>query len=198
MERCCAGLPAQHLSISNAYDILRTRLSSCDREKTMAIRRLTRPFRQLRGKLTLSYTLTSVLTFLLLEVIAIAAIFTFISLNISSLVLNVLKQEAPLASPYFGQGVPSHELLTSWLHGFNASLTNQVFTTDNQPIFLAVVDTRGQTVASIGKRPVPLDTSVQPQLSPHDSANLSAVLSDVKGTTSAVDQEADGTLLSIA
>jgi len=164
----------------------------------MAIKRFKRPFRQLRGKLTLSYTLTSVLTFLLVEVVAIAIIFTFVSLNLSSLVLNNLKQEAPQALPYLVQGVPNRELLTTWLRGISASLSNQGFTTENRPVFLTVVDTQGQTVASIGTHPLPLDASIQPQLSPHDGANLRAVLSDVKGTTSAAAQEADGTLLAIA
>src|SRR6184192_2825228 len=45
---------------------------SWNREKNMLIKRFTRPFRQLQGKLTLSYTLTSVVTFLLIEVTAIA------------------------------------------------------------------------------------------------------------------------------
>lgn len=164
----------------------------------MAIKRFTRPFRQLRGKLTLSYTLTAVVSFLLVEVIAIVAIFLFVSLNISTLVLNNFKQDAPQASPYFVQGVPNRELLTTWLHGINTSLSNQGFTTNNYPIFLAVVDTRGQTVASLGTHPVPVDALISPQLSPHAAANLRAVLGDVKGTTSTIDQEADGTLLAIA
>jgi two-component system, NarL family, sensor histidine kinase LiaS len=164
----------------------------------MATNRFMRPFRQLRGKLTLSYTLTAVVSFLLVEVIAIVAIFLFVSLNISTLVLNNFKQDAPQASPYFVQSVPNRELLTTWLHGINVSLSNQGFTSNNSPIFLAVVDTRGQTVASIGSHPVPVDALIQPQLSPHAAANLRAVLGDVKGTTSTVDQEADGTLLTIA
>ena len=71
----------------------------------MLMKRFTRPFRQLRGKLTLSYTLTSVVTFLLVELTFIGIIFWFISLNSSGLILSSLKQEAPQASPCFVHGV---------------------------------------------------------------------------------------------
>ncbi len=164
----------------------------------MAMKRFTRPFRLMRGKLTLSYTLTSVVTFLLVEVIAITIIFSFISLNISNLVLNNLKQDAPQASPYFAQGVPNGASLTTWLRSISASLSNQGITSNNAPIFLAVVDTQGQTLAAIGAHPVAVNALIQPQLDALDVANLHAVLSDVKGTTSKVDQEADGTVLAIA
>ena len=83
--------------------------------KIMLIKRFTRPFRQLQGKLTLSYTLTSVVTFLLIEVTAIAIVLWFVSLNVSNIVLNNLKQEAPQAAPYFVHGSPDSEALASWL-----------------------------------------------------------------------------------
>jgi hypothetical protein len=57
----------------------------------MFMKRFTRPFRQLQGKLTLSYTSTSVVTFLLVEVIALVVVFSYIGLNISSIVVNNLK-----------------------------------------------------------------------------------------------------------
>src|SRR5438128_2396326 len=105
--------------------ILRARLFSWNREKTMVMKRFTRPFRQLRGKLTLSYTLTSVVTFLLVELTFIGIIFWFISLNSSSLILSALKQEAPQASPYFVHGVADREALTAWLHVITPGLSNQ-------------------------------------------------------------------------
>ncbi len=163
----------------------------------MVMKRFTRPFRQLQGKLTLSYTLTSVVTFLIVEVIALAVVFWFLSLNISSIVLNNLKQDAPQAAPYFVQGIPDREALANWLHVINASASNQWPLNDNHPIFLAVVDTQGQTIASVGMHPVPSDTPIQAQLSTQSRANLRAVLNDVKGTTSTVSQDADGTLVAI-
>src|SRR6266699_6804092 len=100
---------------SPVYGILRTRQSSWKREKTMFMKRFTRPFRQLRGKLTLSYTLTSVVSFLLVELIFIVVVFSFVSLNVPGIVLNSLKQEAPQAAPYFVHGSPDREELTAWL-----------------------------------------------------------------------------------
>ncbi len=165
----------------------------------MAIKRFKRPFRQLRGKLTLSYTIASVVTFLLVEVIAIAIIFLVVSVNISAIVLNNLKQDAAQASP-FVQNVTAanHAALTTWLRSINGSLANQGGITSNTyPLFLAVVDKQGQTIASVGTHPVPVDVAIQLQLSSQANTNLHAVLNTVKGTTSAVDQEADGTLLAI-
>src|SRR5437763_17049140 len=137
------GTPCQMQSMLFAYGILRTRLSSGNREKTMDMKRFTRPFRRLRGKLTLSYTLTSVVTFLLVELTFIGIIFWFISLNSSGLILNALKQEAPQASPYFVHGVADREALTAWLDVITPSLSSQA-PFRSHFFFLTVVDTRGQ------------------------------------------------------
>jgi NarL family two-component system sensor histidine kinase LiaS len=161
------------------------------------LKRFTRPFRQLRGKLTLSYTLTSVVTFLLIELIFIVVVFSFVSLNVPSIVLNSLKQEAPQAAPYFVHGSPDREELTAWLQIISPTVSNQG-PFKNPPIILAVVDTRGQTIASIGSHPVPANTPISLQLSPQSRANLHAVLNDGKGATSVGSQETDGTLLEIA
>ena len=163
----------------------------------MFMKRFTRPFRQLQGKLTLSYTLTSVVTFLLVEVIALTVLFGFVSLNASAIVASTLKQQASQTAPYFVHGSPDREELTSWLHIINPRVSNQGPFNEN-PIFLTVVDTRGQALASIGTRPVPSNTFIQAQLSPQSRANLRAVLSDAKGTKSKISFEADGTLLTIA
>src|SRR5216684_1369784 len=163
----------------------------------MLMKRFTRPFRQLRGKLTLSYTLTSVVTFLLVEVTVISLILWFASLNVSSIIVNNLKPEALQAAPYFVHGSPDREALTTWLHVINAGLPNQGPLNQYHPIFLAAVDTQGQTVASVGTQPIPSDTPIQAQLSPQGRANLLAVLSDVKGTTSKVSLEGDGTRVAV-
>lgn len=166
----------------------------------MFIKRFTRPFRQLRGKLTLSYTLTLVVTFLLVEVIGIGIALLISSLNASGFVMNSLKQEAPQAAPYFIHGSPDREALTAELQLINADLPSKQgpFNHSNPPIFLAVVDPQGQTIASIGSRPVPAASLIQAQLSPQNRANLSTVLHDVNGTTSMVAEEADGTLVAMA
>ncbi len=161
------------------------------------LKRFTRPFRQLRGKLTLSYTLTSVVTFLLIELIFIGIVFGFVSLNVSTIVLNNLKQETPQAAPYFVHASPDRLELTAWLQTISPTLTNQG-PFKIPPDFLAVVDTHRQTVASIGTHAVPVDTPISAQLSAQSRANLDEVLNDGKGTTSEINQEADDKLVAIA
>ncbi len=165
--------------------------------KIMLIKRFTRPFRQLQGKLTLSYTLTSVVTFLLIEVTAIAIVLWFVSLNVSNIVLNNLKQEAPQAAPYFVHGSPDSEALASWLHIINPSVANQGPFNNHPTVFLTAVDPHGQVIASIGTHAVLPGILIQTQLSTQNRANLRAVLTDRKGTMSTITQEADGTLLAI-
>jgi signal transduction histidine kinase len=161
------------------------------------LKRFTRPLRQLRGKLTLSYTLTSVVTFLLIELTFIGIVFGFVSLNVSTIVLNNLKQETPQAAPYFVHATPDSQELTAWLQIISPIVTNQG-PFKNPPDFLAVVDTRGQTLASIGTHAVPINTLVSVQLSPQSRANLNAVLNDGKGATSKISQESDDKLVAIA
>ncbi len=161
------------------------------------MKRFSRPFHQLRGKLTLSYTLTSVVTFLVVELIFITAILTFVALNISTIAASSFKQQASAVAPYFVHGSPDSEELTAALRVIDANVSNQG-PFSGHPIFLTVVDTRGQTLASIGTHPVPLNTPIQTQLSPQSLAELHAVLSDGKGTTSRASTEADGTFLVIA
>lgn len=161
------------------------------------LKRFTRSFRQLRGKLTLAYTLTSVVTFLLIELIFIVVVFSFVSFNVPAIVLNTLKQQAPQAAPYFVHSPPDREQLTAWLRIISPTVSNQG-PFKNPPIILAVVDTQGHAIASIGSYPVPTNTPISSQLSPQSRANLHAVLNDRKGATSVATQEVDGTLLEIA
>jgi NarL family two-component system sensor histidine kinase LiaS len=163
----------------------------------MNLKRFTRPFHRLRGKLTLSYTLTSVVTFLLLELSFIGVILTIAGFNISTIAAGSLKQEASQISPYFVHGSPDAEELTSALKIIYPNLSDQG-PFNGYPIFLAVVDTQGKTLASVGTHPVASNTFLQEQLSQQSSEHLQAVLSDGKGTTSKIGSEADGTLVGIA
>jgi two-component system, NarL family, sensor histidine kinase LiaS len=172
-------------------------MSSWNRAKAMNLKRFTRPFHQLRGKLTLSYTLTSVVTFLILELLFVGVILALVSLNISAIVSSSLKQEATQITPYFVHGLPDQQELAAALHVIDVNNSNQG-PFGGHPISLSVVDTEGQTLASIGTHPVPANTQIEAQLSPRGRANLSAVLSDSKGTTSKLDSEEDGTLVIIA
>ena len=172
-------------------------MSSCEWEKAMSMKRFTRPLHQLRGKLTLSYTLTTVATFLLLELLFIGVILTVVSLNISAIAVNSLKQEASQIAPYFVNGSPNPAELASALTIIYPNLSNQG-PFNGHPIFVSVVDTQGKTLASVGTHPVASNTLLQEQLSPQGNTNLQAVLSDEKGTTSKIDSETDGTVLGIA
>jgi two-component system, NarL family, sensor histidine kinase LiaS len=171
-------------------------MSSLNREKAMNLKRFTRPFHQLRGKLTLSYTLTSVVTFLLLELLFLGVILTIVGFNISAIAVGSLKQEASQVSPYFVHGSPDAEELISALKIIYPDTSRQGPLND-YPIFLAVVDTQGKTLASIGTHPVATNTFLQERLS-QSSVNLQAVLSDGKGTTSKIGSETDGTIVGIA
>ncbi len=162
----------------------------------MQKKRFTRPFRRLRGKLTLSYTLTSVAAFLLVEILVISILFGFLSANTSTLVLNQLKQEASQTAPYFVHGSPDQEELTAWLGNISATISNN-WPILNKPIFLAVTDTQGRVIASAGTRPVAAGTPLQMQLSSQNQEYLHRVLNSPSGATSTVGPEAGHTLLAI-
>ncbi len=63
----------------------------------MSIKRFPRLLllRRLRGKLTLSYMLTSVVSFLCIELIFIAVVLYYVKFNVPSIILNDLKQSFP-------------------------------------------------------------------------------------------------------
>jgi len=135
-------------------------------------------------------------TFLLLELLFIGVILTVVSLNISAIVASSLKQEASQIAPYFVHGLPDREELTAALHVIDANVSNQG-PFSGHPISLSVVDSGGHPLASIGTRPLSTNTQIETQLSLQGRANLSAVLSDGKGTTSKLGSEAEDTLLAI-
>src|SRR5579863_8865301 len=165
----------------------------------MFMKRFTRPFRQLRGKLTLSYTLTSVVTFLFIELIFIAVVLWYVSFQLPAIILSDLQKEAPQAAPFFVHGPPDRQELTDGLNVINTNLPTIGPPGQSQTLnFLVVVDTQGKVIASVGSHSIPLDTSIQAQLSSQSWVGLQAVLHDEKGTTSKVYQGADGSLVAEA
>src|SRR5215469_9644357 len=138
------------------------------------MKRFTRPFRQLRGRLTLYYTLTAVVSFLLIEVIAIAVIFWVVKVNGSDILLHNLAQDAPQAASYITQSGPDRKALSAWLQGINDTISHEE-PFNFHPIFLAVIDKEGQTIASVGSHPIPAGTLLA-QLSQQDGVRLRAVL----------------------
>lgn len=163
------------------------------------MRRFTRPFRHLQGKLTISYTLTSVVIFLLIEMVFTGFAFWLYDLKgVSYILSNALEQEASQATPYFVHGSADREALTSWLQIMYSNLPDgQEPFNSSQITYLTVVDTQGRTIASVGTHPILPDTPLQTQLSPQNRMDLFAILHRAKGTTSTVDHDADGMLVAI-
>ncbi len=161
------------------------------------MKRFIHPPRRLQEKLMLSYTLTSVVTFLVVEVIVIAVFLWAIGVSASTFVQNTLKEAAPQGASYFIHGPADREALISWLRILNTNIANQWLLSDHRPLFLAAVDTQGQTIASVGMHPLASNAPIQAQLSAQSRASLQAVLSDTQGTTQRVDQDAESTLVAI-
>ncbi len=163
------------------------------------MRYFTRPFRHLQGKLTISYTLTSVVIFLLIEMVFTGFAFWLYDLKgVSYFLSNLVEQEAPLATPYFVHGSADREALTSWLQIMHDNPPNgQGPFKFSQLIYITVVDTQGRTIASVGIHPVLPNTPLQVQLSPQNRTDLLTLLHGAKGTTSTVDQDADNTLVAM-
>ncbi len=160
------------------------------------MKRLIQPFRGLRGKLTLSYMLTSVLAFLLVEMLVLGGGLLFFTTHIQSILLNNLSTQASQAAPYLAKAARDPEPLATWLQITVGNPGNQ---NSFQPktIFLAVTDTRGVIIASVGSRPPAVHTSLVPALSGQDGTQLLAVLNDSKGATSVSSQESTQTLVEI-
>ena len=162
----------------------------------MFMRRITRPFRRLRGKLTLSYTLTSVVTFLCIELIFIGIVFWFANFNFPAIILSDLDKESPQAAPYFVNGTPNSKELTAGLNSINSQLPSLGPPgQSNSLVFLTIVNARGQVLTSLGSRALIPSSSIQAQLSSQGWSNLQAVLNGSTGTAGKVNQEPDNTLL---
>lgn len=162
------------------------------------MKRLRNPIGHLQGKLTLSYALTSVLTFMLVEVIIIIALILLANFQSTSFVRNYLKQQALLGTPYFVHARPDSLALTAWLHIINADVVNQELLKNDRPLFLAVVDTHGLVVTSLGSQAIPAAMPLQSRLSSTTQATLFIVLRHGREQGSQVEQEPDGNLVGIA
>jgi NarL family two-component system sensor histidine kinase LiaS len=160
----------------------------------MPTKRFLRPFRGLQGKLTLSYTLTSVVTFFLIEILVLGIGFTLVILNLPVFVASSLSQEAPQAAPYFVHGSPDTEALTSWLHLIEGNVLSQGPLNRFSPRFIIVVDTQGRVVASTGIPPVPNGSQAQQSLSEQGHLDLQSVLNDPTGNTTATGHGANNSL----
>lgn len=162
------------------------------------MKRFLRSFRQLRWKLTLSYTLTSVVAFTLAVMLIFGGLLLFFGTHISFVILNDLKQQAAEAAPYLATASSKPDSLAAWLQVTAASDNSQSANNDPfhyRPIFLSVTDTQGRIVSSTGSQPLTPGTLIQAVLTPENAAQLNQVLSDARGKTSAAGSDRDGTLV---
>ena len=141
----------------------------------MAIQRIVSPFRRLQWKLTFSYTLITVATIFVIELILFSIAFLYIGSNETQLVATAAYNQAQQASPYFSQGKPNATSITAFLHGLETANDNPIF---NSPVtFLTIVDAQGHVIASIGTHSTSSDAALYAQLSTRDTANLQSALS---------------------
>ncbi len=145
----------------------------------MAIQRIVSPFRRLQWKLTFSYTLITVATIFVIEIIVLTIGFWYIGSNESQLFARSVYDQAQQASPYLASGKPDTASVTAFLHGLETANNNPIL---NSPsIFLTVVDAQGHVIASIGTHSTSSDEALQTQLSAQDTANLQSALSQKTG-----------------
>jgi signal transduction histidine kinase len=152
-------------------------------------------FRQLRGKLTLAYGLALVVTFLFGLLLAIGWGFWLFAWGSTSWPETYLEGKAqPIAPYFFVHGSPDREALTNWLRMVNSGVSGDWLLGRDQSLFLVVVDTQGQVIASVGIHRVSPSTPIQAQLSSRGRANLHDALND---RTSHRYPETDGTIVAI-
>ncbi len=146
----------------------------------MAIQRIVSPFRRLQWKLTFYYTLITVATIFVIEMIFLSIAFVYIGSNETQLLGTSVNSQAQQAAPYFSQGKPNAASLTAFLRGLETATNNPIF---NSPsLFLTIVDAQGHVIASIGTQATTSDEALQTQLSAQDKTNLQSALSRKSGS----------------
>ena len=160
-----------------------------------------RSFRQLRWKLTLSYMLTAIASFLLIIALVFGSLLIWLGFHISTIALDKLITQAGQGSPYLATATQNSTLLTAWLQVNAADDASQDPTNDPthyRPIFLTMVDAQGAVLASTGSQSVAPGTPMQSLLNTQNTAQLRAVLKDSTGATNNATENSDGTLVAIA
>ncbi len=162
----------------------------------MAIQRIVSPFRRLQWKLTFYYTLITVATIFVIEILFLSVAFVYIGSNETQLFARSLYDQAQQAAPYFSQGKPNVTALTAFLRGLETANNNPI--TGTPSLFLTTVDAQGHVIASIGSRATTSDEALQAQLSTQDEANLHSALSRKTGTESLYHQTPNMTVTTVA
>lgn len=155
------------------------------------------PLQRLQWKLTLSYTLITIATILLIELLAFIGLVTYILFNQGTLLADNMQAQARQAVPYFVHGTPDRKALAKWLQIVNITLPAGAFDARQQS-FLAVVDSHGVVLASRGGAAPPVNTLLQNMLSANAGADLRAVLRGSSTTLSLSEKESNAMLVLLA
>src|SRR5689334_7596248 len=105
----------------------------------MMKKRFWHPPQRMQWKLTLSYTLVTVVATLLIELLTFLVLLAYILLNQVALLENSVQLQAVQTVPYFVHGAPDRVALAKWLQVADVSLP-AVALDAQKPGFLAVVD----------------------------------------------------------
>ncbi len=162
----------------------------------MAIQRISKPFRRLQWKLTFSYTLITVATFFVIEIILLSLLLWYFSSNETQFFAMSTHAQAQQASPYLTTGKPDTAAVTAFLHGLETANDNPVFGPFSD--FLTLVDAQGHVVASVGVHSTSTDVLLQTQLSARDVSNLQTALTRKTGTSDLSHRETNGTVTTIS
>lgn len=160
-----------------------------------------RPFRQLRGKLTLSYMLTTVAAFLVVAMPVVAGVLIFFAVNLPGVSLRNLQQPASELGPYLANpAINPQAYLKTWLPITEAAnyAGRDPDPFHPRPVFLAVADTQGRVLGSVGLRPLVPGSSLQSELTATSYTQLVSILAGSKGDSGAVGQDSGNTLVAIA
>ena len=156
------------------------------------MKRLFQPFRRLQWKLTFSYIWITVVTQLILLLIA-AVVFTVLAVrNFPNLQVQGMQQETIQASTYFLQTPPDRAGLAGWLRQQYNPATSQFVQGD----YALISDHQGVMLASVGTAPAPVGTVLFDHLSPYAKAALQAALSGKTDPQSLIYQDKNGTSIS--
>ncbi len=128
---------------------------------------------QLQWKLTFSYTITTVVAVLAIELLTFIAILAYFLLGQSNLWLNSIQVQANQANPYFVHGQADQQALTRWLQIVKLNMPRSI---DSNQGFLLVVDQQGIVQATNGKSAPSVGTILATQLSHSAGQHLTQLL----------------------
>ena len=158
----------------------------------MDVQRLFAPFRRLQWQLTLSYTWTTVLVLLLLEIVLAVFDFWALSANVNANLASTAEVYATGTLAYFDIQPQERERIQSWLD-------ENVKESDYQITYMgyvAVIDMHGSIIATRGSERPPAGATAQAVLPVVAARQLSAILAARKNPPDTfTHQDAQGTTI---